>query len=150
MRDDVGQLLWVGFSGTTLPSPLAARLDAGRVGATILFKRNLVIQQTPGAQVPVETCDLDALVALNRDLHRRAVDGTPALIAVDQEGGLVQRVRAPATMWPPMMAHDGLPPGEDERTAEQVWADPVAGNEGHAVRHVGSPCAADQSAGIRR
>jgi beta-N-acetylhexosaminidase len=120
VRDDVGQLLWVGFQGTTLPSDLRVRLDAGRVGATILFKRNLSFTQTPGAAVPVEVCDLDALVALNRDLHRAAPDGTPALIAVDQEGGLVQRVRAPATMWPPMMAHDGLPAGEDERVAQEV------------------------------
>jgi beta-N-acetylhexosaminidase len=29
-------------------------------------------------------------------------------------------VRAPATMWPPMMAHDKFPSGEDERVAEQV------------------------------
>jgi beta-N-acetylhexosaminidase len=120
VRDDVGQLLWVGFEGTTLPSGLRSRLDAGSVGATILFKRNLVIQRAEGAQAPVETIDLDALVALNRDLHRNAADGTPAWIAVDQEGGVVQRVRAPATMWPPMMSHDGLPIGEDERVAEQV------------------------------
>jgi beta-N-acetylhexosaminidase len=121
VRDDVGQLLWFGFDGTTVPPALRAQLDAGRVGATILFKRNLVIQPpASGASVPVETCDLDALIDLNRDLHRSAPDGTPALIAVDQEGGLVQRVRAPATMWPPMMAHDGFPAGEDERMAEQV------------------------------
>ncbi|HEY5927544.1 MAG TPA: glycoside hydrolase family 3 N-terminal domain-containing protein, partial [Kofleriaceae bacterium] len=136
MRDDVGQLLWVGFAGPMMPPALRARLDAGQAGATILFKRNLVISTVaggprvidPGAPsvgaaataVPQEVIDLDALVELNRELHRRAPDGTPALIAVDQEGGLVQRVRAPATMWPPMMAHDGLPAGEDERTAEQV------------------------------
>lgn len=119
MRDDVGQLLWVGFAGTTVPPALRARLDAGAAGATILFKRNLVIQTVSGS-VPQEVTDLDALVALNRELHRSAPDGTPALIAVDQEGGLVQRVRAPATMWPPMMSHDGLPPGDDERIAEQV------------------------------
>jgi beta-N-acetylhexosaminidase len=121
VRDDVGQLLWVGFQGSTMPGALRARLDAGDVGATILFKRNLAIETVAGgAAVPQEVCNLDALVALTSDLHRRAPDGTPALIAVDQEGGLVQRVRAPATMWPPMMAHDGLPVGEDERVAEQV------------------------------
>jgi beta-N-acetylhexosaminidase len=121
VRDDVGQLLWVGFAGPTVPPQLRSRLDAGAAGATILFKRNLVIETVggPGA-VAQEVTNLDALVALNRELHRSAPDGTPALIAVDQEGGLVQRVRAPATMWPPMMSHDGLPPGEDERIAEQV------------------------------
>jgi beta-glucosidase-like glycosyl hydrolase len=63
--------------------------------------------------MPQEVCDLDALVALNRELHRGAPDGTPALIAVDHEGGLVQRVRAPATHWPPMRVHDGFAPPED-------------------------------------
>jgi beta-N-acetylhexosaminidase len=122
VRDDIGQLIWVGFAGPNVPGELRARLDAGAAGATILFKRNLVIStvaaSTPG--VTQEVCDLDALVAMNRELHRAAPDGTPALIAVDQEGGLVQRVRAPATQWPPMMSHDGLPAGDDERIAEQV------------------------------
>jgi beta-N-acetylhexosaminidase len=121
VRADVGQLLWIGFQGPVAPGAVTARLDAGDAGATILFKRNLVIDKVAGGNaVPQEVIDLDALVALTRDLHRRAPDGTPALIAVDQEGGLVQRVRAPATMWPPMMAHDGLPAGEDESVAEQV------------------------------
>lgn len=121
LRQDVGQLLWVGFQGPTLPPALRARLDAGTVGATIIFKRNLVIETVGGGgAVAQEVCNLDALVALNRELHRTAPDGTPALIAIDQEGGTVQRVRAPATMWPPMMAHDGLAAGEDERVAEQV------------------------------
>src|ERR1044071_1317382 len=121
VRADVGQLLWVGFQGPVAPPALRARLDAGDAGATILFKRNLVIGTVGGGNaVPQEVIDLDALVTLTSELHRRAPDGTPALIAVDQEGGLVQRVRAPATMWPPMMAHDGLPAPEDERVAEQV------------------------------
>jgi beta-N-acetylhexosaminidase len=121
VRDDVGQLLWVGFRGPVIPAELRARLDAGAVGATILFKRNLVMTSPAGNGAGTkQVCDLDALIALTHDLHRSAPDGTPALIAVDQEGGLVQRVRAPATMWPSMMAHDKLPSGEDERVAEQV------------------------------
>jgi beta-N-acetylhexosaminidase len=110
VREDVGQLLWFGFAGPTASGELRRKLDAGEVGATILFKRNLVIDQG---------VDLDALLALNRELHRSGPDGTPALIAVDQEGGLVQRVRAPATVWPPMRAHDRLGP-EAEAIAEQV------------------------------
>ena len=43
----------------------------------------------------------------DRELHRAAPDGTPALVAVDQEGGVVQRVRAPATQWPPMIGARG-------------------------------------------
>jgi beta-N-acetylhexosaminidase len=122
---DVGQLIWVGFDTPVAPPALVAELARGEVGATILFKRNLVFDPgaralgvpAPGAQ---ETCDLDALVALTASLHRAAPDGTPALIAIDHEGGVVQRVRAPATQWPPMMAHAGLAAPEDERVAEQV------------------------------
>jgi beta-N-acetylhexosaminidase len=119
VRDDIGQLLWIGFNGTTAPPSVRARLGRGEAGATVLFKRNLVYSKVAGA-VPQEVCDLDALVALTRELHVQAPDGTTALVAVDQEGGLVQRVRAPATQWPPMLAHDGLPPGEDARVAEAV------------------------------
>ncbi|MEO6772415.1 MAG: beta-N-acetylhexosaminidase [Kofleriaceae bacterium] len=116
MREDVGQLLWVGFAGTELPAALARRLDAGAYGAAILFRRNLRYTSVGETEV----ADLDALVALDRDLHRKAPDGTPVLVAIDQEGGRVARVRAPATLWPPMMAHDRLAEPEDVRTAEQV------------------------------
>jgi beta-N-acetylhexosaminidase len=104
-----------------VPPSLAARLAAGQVGATILFKRNLAFEvSTVPGELTQELCDLDALVALNAQLHVRAPDGTPALVAVDQEGGLVQRVRAPATQWPPMRSHDGLAAPDDEAVAEQV------------------------------
>lgn len=121
MREDIGQLLWVGFQGTSMPAELGKQLDAGTYGCSILFKRNLVITKVAGGNaVPQDIIDLGALVALNAQLHRQAPDGTPALIAIDQEGGLVQRVRAPATVWPPMMAHDGLAEPDDVRVAEQT------------------------------
>ncbi len=119
-REDVGQLLWVGFPSTTASAQLRARLDAGRVGATIVFKRNLVIEKVEAAGFTQEVCDLDALAALTTDLHRRAPDGTPALIAVDQEGGVVQRMRAPATQWPPMRSLEAFAAPGDEQLAEQV------------------------------
>jgi beta-N-acetylhexosaminidase len=120
VRDDVGQLLWFGFEGTSVPARLREQLDAGAVGATILFRHNLQLSTVPGGAGPRELCDLDALVALNGELHRAAPDGTPALIAIDQEGGVVQRVRAPATRWPPMHAHDRFAPPDDEALAVQV------------------------------
>jgi beta-N-acetylhexosaminidase len=116
LRDDVGQLLWVGFPGPSVPAALRTKLERGELGATLVFKRNLELR--PGADGAV--VDLDALVALNHDLHRSAPDGTPALIAVDHEGGVVQRVRAPATVWPPMRSHDRFAPPDDVQMAERV------------------------------
>lgn len=119
MRDDIGQLLWVGFEGTTAPSDLRDALAAGRFGATIVFARNLLGggKGADGARVPV---DLEVALALTDGLHRHAADGTPAFVAIDQEGGLVQRVREPATVWPAMMAHDLFPAPQDVEMARAV------------------------------
>jgi len=67
-----------------------------------------------------EVCDLDHLIDLDRALHDAAPADAPLLVAVDQEGGTVQRVRAPATHWPPMLSHAGHPAPEDEELAEAV------------------------------
>ena len=116
MRDDIagdaGQVLWIGFSGPDLDDATRRWIAAGDCGAVILFKRNL--------RHDGDRCDLDHLVALNDALHAAAPAGAPLLVAVDQEGGRVQRVRAPATAWPPMLALDGVAAPEDEALAEAV------------------------------
>ncbi len=86
----VGQLLWVGFPGHELPDELRARIGAGEVGGVILFRRNLA--------------DLAQVRALCATLHAAAPRTAPLLLSVDQEGGRVQRLRAPATEWPPMLS----------------------------------------------
>ena len=83
-----GQLLFAGFEGTELPADLAALISAGRVGGAILFARNV---RDPG--------QLRALVAA---LHAHAPKNAPLTVCIDQEGGRVQRLRAPWTEWPPM------------------------------------------------
>lgn len=103
LRQDVGQLLWIGFAGPEVTPALHGKLERGEAGATILFKRNL--------RYDGDVCDIDHLMSLTQLLH--VGDN---LIAVDQEGGLVQRVKTPATVWPPMMRLAAHP----EEVSEEV------------------------------
>jgi beta-N-acetylhexosaminidase len=88
IQNQPGQLLFCGFEGTTLPADLAALIAAGRVGGVILFSRNIV--------------GLEQLRDLNVSIHEAAPALAPVLIGIDQEGGRVQRLREPWTLWPPM------------------------------------------------
>jgi beta-N-acetylhexosaminidase len=86
----VGQLLTVGFDGPALPDELAARLAASEVGGVMLFRPNI---ESP-AQV----------AAVVGAIRAAAPPAAPVLVSVDQEGGLVQRLRAPLTVWPDMLS----------------------------------------------
>ncbi len=77
-----------GFEGITVPDDLAALVSAGRVGGVILFSRNI---ESP-----------EQVRALTGHLHQLAPEDAPLMIAIDQEGGRVQRLRSPWTEWPPM------------------------------------------------
>ncbi len=83
-----GQLLFVGFQGTDVPDDLVELVAAGRIGGVVLFARNV--------ESPEQLC------GLTRRLHAEAPADAPLLVAVDQEGGRVQRLRDPWTVWPPM------------------------------------------------
>jgi len=83
-----GQLLFAGFEGTEVPPDLARLVREGRVGGVVLFARNL--------------CGPAQVRELVAGLHRLAPPDTPLCVAIDQEGGRVQRLRAPWTEWPPM------------------------------------------------
>jgi beta-N-acetylhexosaminidase len=83
-----GQLLFAGFEGTRLPGDLATHIAQGRVGGVVLFARNV--------ESPAQ------LRALVDSLHAAAPEEAALTVAIDQEGGRVQRCRAPWTEWPPM------------------------------------------------
>jgi len=117
IEQDVGELLWVGFEGTTVPAELRARIAAGLVGGVVLFARNVPAR---GDQT-----DVPALVDLIADLHAAAPGDSPLLVSIDQEGGRVQRVKAPGTVWPPMLSFEGF---RDPREAV-----PLAFDVGKAV-----------------
>jgi beta-N-acetylhexosaminidase len=96
-----GQLLSVGFDGTTPPASLRARIADSEVGGVMLFRPNIA--------------DPGQLAALVGALRGAAPAEAPLLVSIDQEGGVVQRVRAPATVWPPMLAVGAA--GDVARTA---------------------------------
>ena len=81
-----GQLLFGGFDGTRLPPDVATLLGQGRLGGVVLFSRNVA--------------GPEQLAALVAEIH--AASAVPCVVAVDQEGGRVQRLRDPWTEWPPM------------------------------------------------
>ncbi len=83
-----GQLLYAGFEGLELPEDLAGLIAAGRIGGVVLFARNIG--------------DPEQVRNLNAALHACAPEDAPLLIAIDQEGGRVQRLLDPWTQWPPM------------------------------------------------
>jgi beta-N-acetylhexosaminidase len=71
-----------------MPDDLATRISQGRVGGVVLFARNI---ESPGQ-----------LRELVDSLHAAAPADAALTVSIDQEGGRVQRCRAPWTEWPPM------------------------------------------------
>jgi beta-N-acetylhexosaminidase len=94
IRRACGQLLCVGFEGTAAPAELLGRIARSEVGSVILFKPNVL-----GAGGQTDPLATAALVA---GLRGAAPPDIALPVAIDQEGGLVQRLRAPLTEWPAM------------------------------------------------
>jgi beta-N-acetylhexosaminidase len=87
LERQAASLFTVGFYGKTLSDDLKGLLERG-VGGVILFSRNV------GS--PAEVLEL------NRQIKQTA--GRPLLLAVDQEGGQVARLRQGFTTLPPLRA----------------------------------------------
>ncbi len=86
LREKIGQLMMVGFAGTSVSKDLSAWIDAYKPGGVILFSRNL---QT-----------VDQIVRLTNQLQK-LTSNHPLFIAVDQEGGRVSRLPRGFTVFPP-------------------------------------------------
>ena len=103
LEEKIGQMTMVGFDGTTAPPHILQWLAAGRIGGVYLFARNV---ESP-AQVK----------QLLDDCHAAAK--YPILAGIDQEGGVVARLRDGFTESPGAMA---LAAGGDVRLAEDIAA----------------------------
>ncbi len=83
-----GQRLVIGIAGKTVTSEVRELVRELQPAGFILFSRNV--------GDPVQVRDL------NRALAELLPSDRPPILSVDQEGGRVQRIRAPATVWPSM------------------------------------------------
>jgi beta-N-acetylhexosaminidase len=99
IRRHVGQLAIAGFAGHTIPPDLRALAREFDLGGVIFFARNV--------ESPEQVADL------SREAQLLAAD-IPLWVSVDQEGGRVARLKAPFTVWPPMVT---LGRSGDERLA---------------------------------
>ena len=103
LAEKVGQLLIAGFEGLAPPRRILEWLASGRIGGILLFARNIA---SP-AQVKRLVADC------------RAAAKQPILVGIDQEGGVVARLRAGFSESPGAMA---LGASGDPRLAEAVAA----------------------------
>ncbi len=89
LEEMAGQMILVGFRGLELDedSPIVRDVAAGRVGGVVLFDYDVLLKKPErNVQSPEQVRRLTAFLAV----HAR----TPILVAVDQEGGRVQRLKA--------------------------------------------------------
>lgn len=117
LRAKIGQTIMIGFPGRSESDPgvkaIRAQLQEGTVGGVVLFPDNI----TGKAQ-------LKALIAALRETR----SDLPPFIAVDQEGGAVQRLRARKGFgWFPSAALVGKNPSLDsQEIAGAIYAEMAA------------------------
>jgi len=113
----IGQRFMVGFEGL-VPSPDVKHVirDFG-AGHVILFARNV--------ERPEQVAEL---VRELQEIARDAGHERPLLVAVDQEGGRVARLREPWTLWPPL------------RAVGRTGSEETARRMGRALAHELSAC----------
>ena len=88
IRRHAGQLAIAGFAGHSIPPELRALAREFDLGGVIFFARNV--------ESPEQVADLA------REAQSLAKE-LPLWVSVDQEGGRVARLKAPFTIWPPML-----------------------------------------------
>ena len=89
LRRTLGQLVVVGFDGTSVPPDLRSLARDVGLGGVILFSRNVESPEQVG-ELAYEAQSLASDV--------------PLWVSVDQEGGRVARLTEPFTRWPAMCA----------------------------------------------
>ncbi|MGH2398744.1 MAG: beta-N-acetylhexosaminidase [bacterium] len=106
--DLIGQHFMVDFSGPEITPDLERLVREGRIGAVILFDKNIRSIQ----QVRALTTDLQSLAS--------EAGLPPLFISIDQEGGMVNRLVGGFTVFPGAMAIGATGRVEDAATAGRI------------------------------
>lgn len=114
LREKLGQLLMFGFPSTELDSDALRLIQEYKAGNIILFSHN--VESPAQMRTLCET--------LQR--HIQAATGIPALIGIDQEGGVVSRMPPNAVSFPSAMAVAATQRAEYARTAALYTARELA------------------------
>src|SRR5580658_7373204 len=103
LREKIGQMLLVGFRGCEImdADPVVRELEAARVGAVLLFDKEMADPSRPRRNIQSP----EQVRALTQSLQSRSQ--TPLLIAIDQEGGRVNRLK-PEFGFPGTLSHEEL------------------------------------------
>ncbi|MCF7891306.1 beta-N-acetylhexosaminidase [Candidatus Bipolaricaulota bacterium] len=105
MIERPGKLVMVGFQGTEPDDHLRRMIEEFRVGGVILFRRNVVNAE----QVASLTEEIQGIA-------KNAGYESPLIISIDQEGGIVNRIRDGITLSPGNMAIGAI--GKEEIARE--------------------------------
>lgn len=109
IRQKVGQLMVVGFNGTTASEDIIRLIKDEHVGSIILFARNI---GTP-----------EEVLRLNVSLQQAAYEAghsEPLIICIDQENGVVRRLGTGTTLFPGQMTLGAT--NSEELTLKQCQA----------------------------
>lgn len=122
------ELFIVGYDGHSPPESLRQRFARGDYAGLIFFARNFASPLDVSAIADLMDGLLDgyhpspeATWSDPQDLREadggsKALARLPPILSIDHEGGRVQRLKAPLTVWPPMSVLAAQPP----RVAEEV------------------------------
>ncbi len=91
LDQQIGQLFFIGISGLALTADEKKFIVENNISGITLFGRNI--------KEPRQVHDLCAEI---QSLSKQQSSRAPLFIAIDQEGGRVQRIKDPFTVWPPL------------------------------------------------
>lgn len=111
LREKIGQLFMIGFEGTEVSKEVIEMIEKEKIGSVCLFPRNIESPQ----QVLKLTSDLQT-VAKENGYH------FPLIIAMDQENGIVRRLKRGVTELPGSMLLGAIDDVETTRQVSEITA----------------------------